>query len=99
MFPRIFFCRQRGGITSVGSDREASIAWTRVHVIINQHTCAKSDLSEIDLPLTWRHVDASGASDLHRTYDSEGTTLSLVDSSGAHDRGDLHQRTTIGRLD
>ena len=27
MFPRIFFCRQHG-ITSVGSDREASIAWT-----------------------------------------------------------------------
>ena len=59
---------------SVGSDRVASIAWTRVHVIINQRMSGKPNLSEIDLSLTWRCVDASGASDLHQTYDSEGTT-------------------------
>ena len=33
----------------------------------NQNTCVKSNLSEIDLPLTWQRVDASGAFDLHRT--------------------------------
>ena len=33
----------------------------------NQNTCVKSNLSEIDLPLTWRRMDASGVSDLHQT--------------------------------
>ena len=33
----------------------------------NQSTCVKANLSEINLPLTWQHVDASGASDLHQT--------------------------------
>ena len=70
MFLHNFFCRRHGGITSVGSDHKALIAWTRV----NQRTCAKPDISEIDLPLTWRRVDALGASDLHQTDDSEGTT-------------------------
>ena len=32
----------------------------------------KSKLSEIDLPLTCRHMDASGTSDLHRTCESSG---------------------------
>ena len=61
-----------------------------MNAIINQQTCAKFGLSEMDLPLTWRRVDAQGAFDLHHTYDSEGMTWSSLDSSGAHDGGDLH---------
>ena len=38
----------------------------------DQNTCIKSNLSEIDLPITWRRVDASGASDLHRTGEESG---------------------------
>ena len=38
----------------------------------HQRTCAKPDLSEIDPLLTLRHVDASGASDLHRKGEING---------------------------
>ena len=52
-------CGQCGDITSGGSYLEASIAWTRVHAIINQCTCAKPYLSEMDRRLNWRCVEAS----------------------------------------
>ena len=47
-----YLCRTRGCIRAVGEDRKTSIAWTRVHAIINQETCSKSGVSgEIcDLP-------------------------------------------------
>ena len=37
---------------------------------LNYNTCAKSDLSEVDLPIIWRRVEAQGAYDLHRTNDT-----------------------------
>ena len=53
-------------MASIGSKRASSIAWTRVHAIINQSTCAKSRLSEDDQRLTLWHVASQGASDLHQ---------------------------------
>ena len=35
----------------------------------NNTTCVNSNLSEMNLPLTWRRVDGSGLLDLHRTDD------------------------------
>ena len=46
MFLRIFFCRQCGGTAGIGSDRKTSIAWTRVHAIVNQSTCANPIISD-----------------------------------------------------
>ena len=50
----------------------------------NHNTCVNLNLSEMNLPLIWRHVDGSEVLDLHRTP-MEGTTQSSVSSSD-HDR-------------
>ena len=58
----------------------------------NHNTCVNLNLSEMDLPLIWRHVDRSEVLNLHRTT-MEGTTQSLASSSD-HDR---HRTVVINR--
>ena len=71
-------------------------------MIIHQRTCAKSCLTEVDLPIIWRRVDAQGASDLHRTNDTGFIASarlwrsSLEDIHRTVDR-DRHQRIFIRR--
>ena len=74
-----FFCKRRGGTVGVGCDRKISIAWTRVHAIVNHSTCINAHLSDGDRWILCRHVEGSIASDHRR-----GSPV--VD----HDRG-LHQ--------
>ena len=62
-------CRTSGSIRAVGSKRKASIAWTRVHTILITTRALKLGLNEMDRRLTWRHVDAQGEPNLHRTND------------------------------
>ena len=47
-----------GSITYVRSDRETSIAWTRVHAIPITSTCLIWSLSNRDRRPTWWHVEA-----------------------------------------
>ena len=61
------FCRRGGRITSVKSDREASITWTPSPRDRNQNTCIKERLSELDERLTLRHEGSQGAPDLHQS--------------------------------
>ena len=78
---------------------------------LNYNMCAKSDLSEVDLPIVWRSVEAQGASDLHRTNDigfianvrlrrsSSNDLHRIVDHHRAvdphHDRGTLDRVIAI----
>ena len=62
-----YLCRTRGCIRAVREDHKPSIAWTRVHAIINQGTCLKIRSKWGDQRLTWQHVELSGVSDLHQT--------------------------------
>ena len=96
-------CRRRAGITSSGSYREASIAWTRVHAIISQSTCTKSALSDDNRRLTLRHVASRGAPDLHQIkcismwrYSSDGSSDSAR-MIMAHDRGSIVARSPRDR--
>ena len=55
-----YLCRTRGSSMTVGSKCKASIAWIRVHAIINHSTCLKYRLSEAiyTLPFaTWKHQE------------------------------------------
>ena len=54
---------------ALDSVRMAEITWTRVHTILITTRALKWGLSEVDQCLTWRHVDAQGEPDLHRTND------------------------------
>ena len=80
--------------------RAAEIAWTRVHAITDHNTCLKYILSEMIAGLTFRHVYASWASDLHQLKiarsRSNGLQWSRVDLSGASDFH--HDQSFIGRL-
>ena len=62
MFPHVFFLLHAG----VGFDRKMSIAWTRVHAIVNHSTCIKAYLSDGDRCILCRHMEGSGASDHRR---------------------------------
>ena len=70
-----------------GSDRKASIAWTRVHAIARSNTCLKHIVSEIIAGPTLRHVDKSGALDLHQT---EGVAITIITAIFAHLAADAH---------
>ena len=50
----------------------------------NHNTCVNPNLSEMDLPLIWRHVDGSGVFDLHRT-DDDGRNDAIFRFSSDHD--------------
>ena len=57
-----YLCRTRGCIRAVREDCKTSIAWSRVHAIINQGTCSKSGVSGRNLKkLADRHVASRGA--------------------------------------
>ena len=65
---RFRLCRTRDIAESVGCDRDICKNSNHMDPSPCDHnwsTCVNPDLSEIDLPLTWRRVDASGASDVH----------------------------------
>ena len=64
------FCRRCGRTTCVGFDQDGGDRVDPSPRDLNYNTCAKSDLSEVDLPIIWRRVEAQGASDLHRTNDT-----------------------------
>ena len=82
MFPRNY---------SFAGDVEASrasipIAWTRVHAITNQSTCAIYGLSDNDRRCICRHVEAPGTSDRHRdliTTSSDDRYLPRFQKSGS----------------
>ena len=68
-------CRTRGVAEDVGCNRDICKDVDRVDPSPRDHnwsTCVNPNLSEIDLPLTWRRVDASGEFDLHQTGESSG---------------------------
>ena len=67
-----FFFRRRGCTVGVRFDRDDGDRVTRAHAIINQARAWITHLSERDGWLTCRHVDASRASNLHRTCESSG---------------------------
>ena len=69
---------------SVGSDRKASIAWTRVHAIMKLGTCAKSSLSDDDRGLTVRHVASSTIEILHHPRRSARRHMDTNEASDFH---------------
>ena len=87
MSQTVLRCRWRGRIALVGFKLEPSIAWTRVHAISHQRTCAILCLSEM---LDGRHVASLGASDRHRSEirGSSGMDYNLMVRSSSH-RGQL----------
>ena len=54
---------------ALDSVRTEEISWTRLHAILIKTRALKWGLSEVDQRLTWRHVEAQGEPDLHRTND------------------------------
>ena len=64
-------CRMRCSVGAIGSKCKASIAWTRVHTIVITARALKlrwiEAQSEMHRRLIWRHVDAQGELDPHRT--------------------------------
>ena len=60
------------------NDRMVSIAWTGVHAIEITTRAENVNLSEIYLPLIWRHVDGSKILDLHRTTTKERRNLQCL---------------------
>ena len=95
LFPTCFWCcRRRGDTTGVGSTWKPSIAWTWVHAIIHQRTCAISGLSEFldgRHVAAWEHQIFIGCTMLIgrlRSIANSEITGHRVDASGA---SDLHR--------
>ena len=69
---------------SVGPDRKASIAWTRVHAIMKSGMWAKSSLSDDDRGLTVGHVASSTIEIPHHPQRSAGRHMDSNKASDFH---------------
>ena len=69
---------------SVGLDRKASIAWTRVHAIMKSGKCTKSSLSDDDQGLTVKHVASSTIEIPHHPRRSAGRHMDANEASDFH---------------
>ena len=76
----------RQALDSVGPDRKASIAWTRVHAIMKSGTGAKSSLSGDDRGLTVGHVASSTIEIPHHPRRSAGRPVDANEAFNFHQR-------------
>ena len=88
MFPHGSYLAERVAArhasNSVGPDRKASIAWTRVHTIMKSGTCAKSSLSDDDRGLTVGHMASSTIEIPHHPRRSAGRHVNANEASDFH---------------